>query len=140
MITKTITYTDYNGDERTEKFLFNLTKAEILEMELGTTGGFTDMIQKIVEARDTPSILKVFKGLILSAYGEKSADGRHFNKKDENGRRLSEAFSQTEAFSSLFMELVSDSESAAQFVNGLVATATGRKAESNAVSSTVAIN
>ena len=121
MITKTIKYTDYNGAEREEKFMFNLTKAELMEMEMGTTGGFAEMIQKIVEAQDAPSIIKIFKDLLLKAYGEKSADGKRFIKSKE----LSEGFSQTEAYSQLFMELATDADAAQKFVNGIVPAAEG---------------
>lgn len=116
MLKKTITYTDYNGIDRTEDNYFNLTKAEIMELELGTAGGFVEMIEKIVAANDAPSIIKVFKDLILKAYGEKSADGKRFVKSEE----ISRAFSQTEAYSQLFMELVTDADAAAEFVNGIV--------------------
>lgn len=116
MLKKKITYTDYNGTERTEDFYFNLTKAEIMEMELGTSGGLAEMIQRIVDAQDAPSIIKVFKDLILKAYGEKSPDGKRFIKSKE----ISDAFSQTEAYSQLFMELATDADAAAEFVNGIV--------------------
>jgi len=116
MLKKTITYTDYNGNERTEDFYFNLSKAEIMEMEMSTAGGLTEMIQKIVAAQDAPAIIKVFKELILKAYGEKSPDGKRFIKSEE----LSTAFSQTEAFSQLFMELATDADAAAKFVNGII--------------------
>ena len=116
MITETIKYTDYNGAEREEKFMFNLSKAELMEMEMGTTGGLAEMIQKIVETQDAPSIIKVFKDLILKAYGEKSADGKRFVKSKE----LSEGFSQTEAYSQLFMKLATDADAAAKFVKGIV--------------------
>lgn len=116
MLKKKITYTDYNGTERTEDFYFNLTKAEIMEMELGTSGGLAEMIQRIVDAQDAPSIIKVFKDLILKAYGEKSPDGKRFIKSKE----ISESFSQTEAYSQLFMELATDSVAAAEFVNGIM--------------------
>lgn len=120
MITKTIKYTDYNGVEREEKFLFNLSKAELMEMEMGTTGGLAEMIQKIIETKDAPSIIKVFKDLVLKAYGEKSADGKRFVKVSETGVPLSLAFSQTEAYSELFMELATDAEKAAEFVKGII--------------------
>ena len=116
MITKTIKYTDYNGVEREEKFLFHLTKAELMEMEMGTTGGLTEMIQKIVETQDAPQIIKIFKELILKAYGQKSADGKRFIKSKE----LSEEFSQTEAYSQLFMELATDANAAADFIKGII--------------------
>jgi len=116
MLKKTVTYDDYNGVERTEDFYFNLSKAELLEMELGTSGGLAEMIRKIVAAQDAPAIIKVFKDLVLKAYGEKSADGKRFIKSPE----LSEAFSQTEAYSQIFMELATDDKKAAEFVNGIV--------------------
>lgn len=120
MLKKTIAYTDYNGVERKEDFYFNLSKAEIMEMELGTAGGLAEMINKIVAAQDTPQIVKIFKDLVLKAYGEKSPDGKRFMKVDENGRPLSNGFAQTEAYSNLFMELATDADAAAAFVNGIV--------------------
>lgn len=116
MLKKTITYTDYNGTERTEDFYFNLTKAELMEMEMGTTGGLAESIKNIVSAQDAPKIIKIFKELILKAYGEKSADGKRFVKSDE----LATAFSHTEAYSQLFMELASDANTASAFINGII--------------------
>ena len=116
MIKEKITYTDYNGIERTEDFYFNLSKAEVMEMEMSTTGGMAEMIQRIVDAQAAPAIIKVFKDLILRAYGEKSPDGKRFIKSEE----LSAAFSQTEAYSNLFMKLATDADAAARFVNGIV--------------------
>lgn len=116
MLKKTITYVDYNGTERKEDFYFNLSKAEIMEMEMGTTGGMVEMINRIVAAQDAPAIIDVFKKMILTAYGEKSADGKRFIKSKE----ISEAFSQTEAYSQLFMELATDADAASKFVNGIV--------------------
>lgn len=116
MLKKTITFVDYNDEERTEDFYFNLTSAELSEMELSTDGGLGEYIKKIVAAKDTPSIIKMFKDLILKSYGEKSADGRRFIKSEE----LSTAFSQTEAYSQLFMELATDDVAAANFVNGVM--------------------
>ena len=120
MLKKTIEYTDYNGVERKEDFFFNLSEAELIEMEMGTTGGLAEMIQNIVQAQDAPAIIKVFKDLVLKAYGEKSADGKRFMKVNEAGVPLSIAFSQTAAYSTLFMELATNSEAAAEFVNGIV--------------------
>ena len=116
MLKKTITFTDYNNVERTQDFFFNLNKAELMEMEMSTTGGLAEMIQRIVAAQDAPAIIKIFKDLILKAYGEKDPDGVHFNKSEE----LSRAFSQTEAYSQLFMELATDADAAAAFVNGII--------------------
>ena len=116
MLKKTITYTDYNGAERTEDFYFNLSKAEITEMEMGVKGGLTETITRIVAAQDSPAIIKIFKDLILKAYGVKSPDGKRFEKSEE----LSTEFAQTEAYSNLFMELAFDANKAAEFINGIV--------------------
>lgn len=116
MIKKTITYTDYNGVERTESFYFNLSKAEVMEMEMGTDGGMAESIQKIVDAKDAPALIRVFKDLVLKAYGVKSDDGRRFIKSKE----LSDGFSQTEPYSLIFMELATDADAAAKFVNGII--------------------
>lgn len=116
MLRKEITYTDYNGVERTEPFYFNLNQAELTEMELGISGGLSEMINRIVTEKDLPKIIKIFKELILKSYGEKSADGKRFVKSDA----ISEAFSQTEAYSKLFMELATDDGAAAAFVNGII--------------------
>ena len=120
MLKKNITYTDYNGNERSEDFYFNLTKAEIMEMEMSTTGGLAEMITRIVAAQDQPAIIKIFKDLVLKAYGEKSADGKRFVKIAPDGHRLADDFSQTEAYSILFMELATDADAAANFVNNIV--------------------
>ena len=116
MLKKTITYTDYSGIERTEDFYFNLSKAEILEMQLSVNGGFAEMLQKIIKAKDFPTLVKTFKELILVSYGEKSEDGRRFVKSKE----ISDAFAQTEAYSILFMELSNDDKAASEFVNGIL--------------------
>lgn len=120
MLKKTIKYTDYNGEERVEDFYFNLTKAELVEMEFSESGGLKNLLMKISAEKDTVRIADFFKQIILKAYGEKSADGKRFMKKDENGKPLSVAFSETEAYSELYMELASDDKAAAAFVTGII--------------------
>lgn len=114
-----ITYTDYNGVERTETFLFNLTESELTELELGITGGFVENVNKIIEAQDTPSLIKIFKDIICRTYGEKSADGKAFIKV-RDGKNLYENFMQTPAYDKLFMKLATDAEAGAAFINGVV--------------------
>ena len=116
MLKKLIKYTDYDGRERSENFYFYLNKAELMDMELGVDGGMQQMIQLIIDKQDIPKIMNAFKTIILKAYGEKSPDGRRFIKSKE----LSEAFSQTEAYSNLYMELVTDANAAAAFINSIV--------------------
>lgn len=125
MLKKTITYTDYNGTERTEDFYFNFSKAEIVEMELSTAGGLTEMIKKIVATKDSPSLIKIFKDLVLKAYGEKSADGKRFIKSEE----IATAFSQTEAYSQLFMDLATDADAAVKFLTGVIPADASQKEE-----------
>ena len=119
MIKWTITYTDYNDVERTEEFRFNLTKAELAK-EVGVEGGLDEMIKKIIDTPDPKTIITVLEDLILKSYGVKSADGKRFVKVDENGRRLSDSFKETEAYSNLFMELATDDTKFAKFVNGVI--------------------
>lgn len=116
MLKKTITYEDYNGVTRTEDFYFNLSKAEVTEMELSVNGGFSTMVEEIVKSNDGARIMELFKEIVLKSYGEKSADGKRFIKSKE----LSEAFSQTEAYSEIFMELATNDKAAADFVNGIM--------------------
>lgn len=116
MLKKQISYVDYDGNKREETFYFNLTKAEIAEMELSAEGGLVASLQKIVDEKDSKRIVETFKDLILRSYGQKSIDGKRFIKTPE----LREEFSQTEAYSELFVELASSADAAAAFVNGIV--------------------
>ena len=116
MYKKTITYEDYNNVTRTEDFYFNLTQAELAEMEFGTSGGLADMLTQISKSMDQPSIVAMFKKIILAAYGVKSPDGKYFRKNDE----IRNDFMSTEAYSILFMELASDSDFASEFINGVI--------------------
>lgn len=116
MLKKTIKYVDYDGNEREEDFYFNLSKAEIAEMELSINGGLDKMINRIIMEHDNKRIIDLFKDLVLRSYGKKSDDGRRFIKNQE----LRDDFAQTEAYVELFMELATDSDAAAAFVNGIV--------------------
>ena len=117
MYVKSITYTDYKGNERTEDFYFNLSKSEVVEMEYSVQGKLSAFLQKIVKTNDETNLIKLFKELVLKAYGEVSDDGRRFVKDDG---KLAQAFSETEAYNVLFMELARDSKAAADFVNGIL--------------------
>ena len=116
MLIKTIEYTDYNGTPRKEAFLFNLTKSELMKMELGTSGGYAEKLQAIVDANEGPEIMRIFEEIILKAYGRKSEDGKRFEK----SKAISEEFSQTAAYDQLLMELLTDSDKAANFINELI--------------------
>lgn len=116
MISKTMTFTDYNGVERTETHYFHLTKAELMKMEMSTHGGYAEMIERIVQAKDAPAIMATFEELIHKSYGVKTPDGRGFVKRKED----LDAFVQTEAYSDLFMELLTDTDYAIKFFNGVM--------------------
>lgn len=116
MLKKTITFDDYNGKTVTEDFYFNLTKAELVELQMSEKDGFSEALELIVKSEDGKMIIEHFKKIILLSYGEKSDDGRRFKKTDE----LREEFAQTEAYSSLFIELATDANAATEFINGIV--------------------
>ncbi|MBQ1555235.1 MAG: hypothetical protein II828_01100 [Clostridia bacterium] len=118
MLKKRITYTDYDGVERTEDFYFNLSKSELAEMELMTVGSFTNALQKMVDAKDISDLARTFKEILLRAYGEKSPDGKRFMKSPD----ISLAFSQTPAYDKLFMELFTDADKMIAFINGIIPT------------------
>lgn len=116
MLKKTITYEGYDGTKYTEDFLFNLSRAELIEMECGVKGGLRKKLEEISKSSDPTQIMPVFKDIILRSYGKKSDDGKRFIKSKE----LSEEFEQTEAYSELMIELIRDENAASDFVNGLV--------------------
>lgn len=121
MYIKTIEYKDYDGNMRKEDFYFNLSEAEIMEMQLSKEGGFDQWITRIANAQNTPELIKLFKSLILMTYGEKSLDGKSFIKIDPvTGRKLSEQFEQTAAYSVLFMQLATNTEAATEFINKVI--------------------
>lgn len=116
MLKKTITYKDYDGKERTEDFYFNLTKAEITEMDICYDGGIKSMLERIIKSNDNRVIVEIFKDVIRKAYGEKSIDGKRFMKSTE----ITDSFTATEAYSELFMEFLENADSAADFFNSII--------------------
>lgn len=116
MYKKTIKYRDYNGVERTEDFYFNLTRAELIEMNFSAEGGLDAYITKIIQAQDGKEIIGILKTLISKSYGEKSLDGKYFNKSEE----ISKAFTSTEAYDILFMELATSADAISEFINSII--------------------
>jgi hypothetical protein len=117
MITKRITYTDYNGNVRTEDFSFNLNQAEVVNLEVEVEGGLSETLKQIIKTNNKAEILKLFQKIILLSYGEKSPDGKFFRKSKE----ILDSFTQTEAYPVLFTELTGDAKAASEFVNGILA-------------------
>jgi len=116
MLKQTITYTDYNGVERTEDFYFNLTKSEIIKLELGTEGRLTESLKSILNKMDIPKMIKLLEEIVLKSYGEKSLDGKRFIKSEE----MSTAFSQSAAYDELFTSFSQDPNNAAKFLRGVI--------------------
>lgn len=116
MLKKTITYTDYDGVQRTEDFYFNLSKAEITEMELSMEGGMRAYIQKIIAAKSQLALVTLFKEIVMKSYGKKSPDGRLFMKNDA----IRAEFEAHPAYSMIYMDLVTDEAKASAFVNGII--------------------
>lgn len=116
MIKKTVTYEDFDGNQRTEDFYFNLTKAELTEMEMSLNGGLSQLLSKIIHENDNAKIIEYFKKIVIGSYGEKSLDGRHFMKNEQ----IREEFASSAAYSEIFMEFASDADKAAEFVNGIM--------------------
>lgn len=116
MLPVPIKYTDFNGVDRTETFYFNLTQSELTEMNLTTVGGMKSFIERITNTQDQAELIRLFKELILKAYGQKSDDGKRFIKNEE----IREGFEQTMAYDSLFMKLATDEKEAIKFVNGIM--------------------
>lgn len=120
MLKRTIKYTDFNDQEQTEIFYFNLTRAELVDMQFSTEEGFGEMLQRIVESTNIQELIAVFKKIVLASYGEKSADGKRFNKLNADGQPLSVEFVQTAAYDALFIELSSNADAFADFVKGIM--------------------
>lgn len=116
MIIDKRTYIDYNGNERTEEFLFNLNKAEVVKLENSRPGGFVENLRRAIDAQDIPTLMEAFEELILKSYGVKSPDGKGFVKRKE----LTEAYASTEAYSDLYIEILQDAEKAKTFFNGVM--------------------
>lgn len=116
MLKKTMTYTDFNGNVRTEDFYFNLTKAEALDFQTSVHGGLSTMLKRLVATEDLPGLMKIFRDLVRASYGVKSDDGRRFMKSEE----LTRAFVETQAYSDLYTELATNDEEAAKFIKAIL--------------------
>lgn len=116
MLKRDITYTDFNGNEVTDTHYFNLSKTELVELEVSYEGGLSAAIQRIIDSKDIKALIKEFQKIILTSYGVRSEDGKRFIKNDQ----LREEFTQTAAYDALFMELATDENAAANFIKGVV--------------------
>ncbi len=116
MLKREISFEDFNGNPATEIFYFNVSKPELIEMEAEYVEGFSSMIQTVIDAKDHKTLIKTFKDIVLMAYGQKSVDGKRFIKSDQ----LREEFSQTAAYSALFVELATNDNAAVIFLKGVL--------------------
>ncbi len=116
MIKKTVTFTDFNGNERTEDFYFHLTEQELTEWELSVDGGLSGVLTRIINSQDNKKLVEIFKDLLIRSYGVKTPDGRGFIKNEE----VLNNFKYTQAFSDIYMELATDDKAASEFINGIM--------------------
>lgn len=116
MFKKTVTYKDYNDVERTETYHFHFSEAEILDMEMSVEGGFAERVQKIIDANDQTKLMKVIQKFVIDAYGVKSEDGKRFIKNEQ----VKTEFIESPAYSKIWMELVTNDQVAADFINNVI--------------------
>lgn len=116
MLVRTFEYKDFNGQNRKDTWCFNLSRAELLKMELGAWGGMDALLKRLMREENPEKIMDMFEKIILSAVGEKSPDGRKFIKNET----IREDFKSTQAYSDLFFELVTDPDKANAFLKGCV--------------------
>lgn len=128
MIKKTVTYKDFDGNERTEDFYFHLTEQELTEWELSVDGGLSGVLTRIINSKDNKKIIEIFKDLLIRSYGVKTPDGRGFIKNEE----VLNDFKYTQAFSDIYMELATDDKAAADFVNGVIPESLVKEAQAEA--------
>lgn len=116
MIRKAITFTNFNDEEVTEIHHFHLSRPEVIELEASLDGGLSATLKSIIGEVHNRKLIEYFKLIILASYGIKSDDGRHFRKSQEIARD----FEQSAAYDSLYMELLSDANVAAAFIEGVL--------------------
>jgi hypothetical protein len=124
VLKKTITYKNFNDEEVSEDFYFHLSQSDLVELEMSHSGGLSTSMQRIIAAEDNDSLIKEFKIIILKAYGKRSDDGRRFIK----NQALREEFESTGAYSALFMELITNTDAAIEFTNGVIPTGMAEEA------------
>lgn len=120
MIVRNFEYTDLSGLKREEECYFNLSEAEILELQTTHEGGFVEELQRVIKMQDQAAIARLLKKFILDSYGERSADGRFFFKEDEFGHPLCRKFKASPAYDQLYVELMTNDEKASEFINGII--------------------
>jgi hypothetical protein len=125
MIKKTVTFKDFDGNERTEDFYFHMTEQELTEWEFSVDGGLSGVLTRIINSTDLTKYVEIFKDLLIKSYGVKTPDGRGFIKNKE----VLDNFIYTQAFSDIYMELATDDKAAAEFVNGIIPASLKEKAK-----------
>ena len=136
MLKKEITYTDYNGTKRTEDFYFNLSRPELLRMEMTSESSLQEKLKAMIKEQNKVKLYEYFEWLVLKSYGEKSEDGKHFHKSEA----LSKAFSETEAYTELLTELCSGEDKVLEFVNGIMPTPVPKEVQKQALNMASAVD
>lgn len=124
MYCEKITYTDYDGNEHTDKFYFNLNESELIEMSYSKKGGYESWLRRIISERDNTKIVPIVKNIILASYGKKSDDGSKFLKSPQ----ITEDFLRSDAYNKLFIKLFSNGDALVNFCNGIIPKSLAEKA------------
>jgi hypothetical protein len=131
MLKKTITYNDLDGNPITEDFWFHMSRGEMAEMALGKegrAGGFDTWVRRLIESQDGEVLIQTFKEILLMTLGQRSDDNKYFEKDEKYTRR----FVQSDAYSVLLMELLTDEVKMAEFINGVMPKEMREQAEKDA--------
>jgi hypothetical protein len=112
MHARTMTYTNFDDEEVTEVFHFNMSKSDIIRLEAEKKGGFSEYLKEMVKTEDTPTLLAQFERILLMSFGIKSPDGKHFDKSEE----ISARFKNHAAYDKLFWEIFNDQDKLAEFL------------------------
>lgn len=115
MLKKTLSYTNLDGEKITEDFYFNMTKAELIKLNLKEGEGFQEYLNRIIESGDGAAIIENFEKIVRLSYGVRTADGKF--KKDPDDF---DAFMATEAYSDFFLELVTDAKASSEFIKAVM--------------------
>lgn len=116
MITREVTYTDYNGDEQTEKYYFDLTVPEMLELSFSSAGDIQSTLERLSNSRKVGEIFNIIQTLIFKSVGVKSDDGKRFVKNEE----VLNDFKQSRGYESFLMKMMQDTDYASKFIEQLI--------------------
>lgn len=114
VLKKAITYQNLDGEEVTEEFHFQLTKAEVAERALIEGSGYADRLKALSVETDGAKIIKHFKEILESAVGRR--EGQLFIKNDD----VRNHFMFSGAYDVFFMDLLEEKDSGAEIIKAML--------------------